>query len=194
MSDPRPWTYAALFGTLWGAAELSLGTVLNLGQVPLYGMLMAAIGLLCLVTLRRLQPRVGVCVLAGAVAAFLKIFAIGGLRLFPLIGIVGEAVLVELAMTLALSRHAGAILAGVLAMMAPPLQMLLTTRLVAGPEAVAGFFKAARATLARVGLEGVSGLAIVGLVLVPCALIGAAVGHLAWRVAGRVTRRLGGRP
>jgi len=194
MRDPRPWTYAALFGTLWGAAELSLGTVLSLSKVPLYGLLMTLIGLLCLVTLRRLQPRAGVCALAGAVAVFLKMFTIGGLYPGPLLGIAGEALLVELAFTLALSRQPGAILGGALAMVAPPLEMLATMRLLVGSEATAGYVEAARALLGLVGLGGMSALSVFSALLAGAAVAGAVAGHLAWRVAGRVERRLGGNP
>ena len=50
--DARPWTHAALFGALWGCMELSLGTLLQLGRVPLKGFLMGSLGMLCLVALR----------------------------------------------------------------------------------------------------------------------------------------------
>ena len=46
MRDPRPWTYSALFGVLWGVAEMSLGTVLRMARVPFYGILMAVLGLI----------------------------------------------------------------------------------------------------------------------------------------------------
>ena len=124
MRDARPWTYAALFGTLWGALELTIGTALHLAGVPLYGVLMSLIALVCLVTLRRLQPRFGVCALAGAVAIFLKIFALGGLRPGPMVGIGLAALLVELGFAICGSRALGAVVAGVLVTVAAPAQML----------------------------------------------------------------------
>ncbi len=71
LKDARPWTYAALFGALWGCLELSLGTVLHLGDVPMKGALMGSLGIICLLCLRRLQPHVGICLTAGTVAVFL---------------------------------------------------------------------------------------------------------------------------
>ena len=87
MKDVRPWTYAALFGTLWGALEATVGTAVYLGKVPLRGTLMGVIGLLCLVCLRRLQPRPGVCLLAGVGAGGRKRGSLGGLYPGPSIGI-----------------------------------------------------------------------------------------------------------
>jgi hypothetical protein len=76
--DARAWTRAALIGSLWGALELSVGSVLHLSRVPLTGMVMSAIALACLLTLRRLSPVPGVCLVAGAVALVVKVFGIGG--------------------------------------------------------------------------------------------------------------------
>ena len=99
MTDVRPWTYAALFGALWGALEATMGTALYLGRVPFNGTMMGIVGLLCLICLRRLQPRPGVCLLAGAVAVFLKVFTLGGFYTGTIIGITVEALSVEIAMT-----------------------------------------------------------------------------------------------
>ncbi len=46
VKDVRPWTYAALFGTLWGAIEATLGTAVHLGKLPLRGTIMGLAGLL----------------------------------------------------------------------------------------------------------------------------------------------------
>jgi hypothetical protein len=55
VKDVRPWTYAALFGTLWGAIEATLGTALYLSKLPLRGTIIGLAGLLCLVCLRRVS-------------------------------------------------------------------------------------------------------------------------------------------
>ncbi len=194
MSDPRPWTHAALYGTLWGAVELTAGTVLKLSRLPLAGTLLAVVGLACLVTLRRLQPRVGVCLLAGVVAAFLKVFALGGLVIGPMVGILGEALLVELAFTVAGAGLPGAVLAGALALMEAPLQKLTTTWLVLGSEAVVAVVRAAQRLVGRLGLAPPSPMALLAIVLGAAAALGAAAGAGAWRLAGRVERRLEGGP
>jgi hypothetical protein len=192
--DARPWTHAALFGALWGALELSLGTVLHLGRVPLKGLLMGSIGLLCLVALRRLQPRPGVCLLAGAVAVFLKIFTMGGLYPGPVIGIAGEAVIVELAFVLTQSSAAGAVLGGAGALAVNPLQMAIMTWIVAGPGAVRAIVAAVQSTADRIGLSGADGVTILASLAAASGGLGAVVGALAWSLAGRVQRRLGRSP
>lgn len=192
MSELRAWTAAVLFGTLWGALEVSLGSVLHLSRFPLRGIIMSSLGLLCLITLSRVSRRVGNSLLAGLVAAFLKIFALGGLYPGPLIGILMEAVVVELVLDLGGLRRISAMVAGACVLALTPLQMAVTVRLLAGPEAIAafgGFFESFSKTL---GLPPVS----IGMVLVLAAVstagMGLAVGWESWRISSRVLRRLEG--
>lgn len=191
MTDVRPWTYAALFGTLWGALEATVGTAAHLGQLPMRGTLMGLIGLLCLVCLRRLQNRPGVCLLAGAVAVFLKIFTLGGLFPGPIIGISVQALSVELAMTLAGGRAVGAAAGGALTLATNPLQKLATTWVVVGTEGIRAYFDLLAASAAAVGLEGLEPRVLVAAVVGWAACVGAAGGLWAFWVAGRVARRLG---
>jgi len=190
--DARAWTHAALFGSLWGAAEASLGTVLKAAHIPLAGLVMASIGVLCLLTVRRLQPAVGISLATGVVAAFLKVFSLGGLVLGPAAGVVAEAALVELAMSATGSSAIGALLGGALALAEAPLQMAFTAVVITGPEAAAALGKAARALASGLSLPAASPLAVLVAVTATSALAGAAVGGFSWRVAGRVARRVRG--
>ena len=194
MRDARAWTHAALFGSLWGAAEVSIGTVLKAAQVPLSGMVMAGIGVLCLLTARRLQPIPGVCLAAGTVAAFLKVFSLGGLIVGPVAGILAEAALVELAMTATRTSAVGAVLGGALAFAEAPLQMVFTVLVITGPQAAAALARVAQRLASGLSFPAASPAAVVGAVAVLAALLGAVVGGASWRVAGRVARRLGASP
>jgi hypothetical protein len=190
--DARAWTHAALFGGLWGAAEASLGTALKATNVPLSGLVMASVGVLCLLTVRRLQPTVGINLVTGAVAACLKIFSLGGLVIAPAAGILAEAALVELAMTATASSGFGAAVGGALALAEPPLQMVFTAVVITGPEAVAAIDKVSRTLAERLSFPAASPLAVFAAVSGVSALLGAVVGALSWRVAGRVARRVRG--
>ena len=192
MRDARPWTHAALFGALWGALEATLGTAVYLGKMPMRGAVMGLVGLLCLVCLRRLQPVPGVCLLAGVVAIFLKIFTLGGLYPGPIIGIAVQALAVEAAMTLSGGRSFGAAIGGACALATNPLQRLGMMWLVAGRETVGAYLGLIQEGAAAVGLRGLEPQVIVGAIVTANALLGAGGGLWAWWVAGRVRRRLAG--
>lgn len=194
MRDVRPWTYAALFGTLWGALEATLGTAVYLGKLPLRGTIMGLVGLLCLVCLRRLQPRPGVCLLAGVVAVFLKVFTLGGFYPGPIIGIAVQALALEIAMTGSGGRPIGAAVGGFIALATNPLQRLGMIWVVTGSEAVGAYLRLLEEAAAGLGLGGLRPAVIIGTIVVATGLVGAAGGLWAWWVAGRVMRRLGERP
>lgn len=187
MNDIRPWTAAALFGALWGALEATAGTALHLGRVPFRGEIMGLLGLVCLVCLRRLQPRFGVVVVAGLVAIFLKVFTLGGLVPGPLVGIAVQALAVELAFVVARGPWAAA-LGGAIALGTNPVQRVVTAWIVGGSEA-------ATAVLRAVGeLGGVDAMLVLTAFVSFAAAVGVVGGVASWRLAGRVQRRLGGEP
>jgi hypothetical protein len=191
VSDARAWTRAALIGSLWGALELSVGSVLHLSRLPLTGLVMAAIGLACLLTLRRISPVPGVCLVAGVVAVVVKVFGIGGLFPGPLIGIGVEALLVELAVSALPRGAAGAVVAGGLVFLWGPVQKLAMVRIVAGRDTIEAAVALAGRALAAVGLAGVGVGWAAGAIAALFAAAGGVVGWAAWRLAGRVAGRLG---
>jgi len=193
VKDVRPWTYAALFGTLWGAIEATLGTALYLSKLPMRGAIIGLAGLLCLVCLRRLQPRPGVCLLAGVVAVFLKIFTLGGLYPGPIIAISVQALALEIAFTASGSRAIGAAIGGFITLATNPLQMVLTMWVITGTVAVRSYLRLLQEAAAAVGLGGLKPEVVFASIVVAKGLIGFAGGFWAWWVAGRVMRRLGKR-
>ena len=187
MKDLRPWTHAALYGALWGALEATAGTALHLGRIPFRGEIMGLFGLVCLVCLRRLQPKVGVVLVAGLTAIFLKIFTLGGLYPGPLVGIGIQTLAVEFGFIVARGPWAAAI-GGIIAFGTNPVQRVITAWIVSGTEA-------ATAVLRAVGeLGGIDPRLVLAGFVSLAASMGAVGGVWAWRLAGRVERRLRGGP
>ncbi len=191
MRDARPWTYAALFGTLWGAIEATLGTAMYLSRLPMRGTVMGIAGLLCLVCLRRLQPKLGVCLLAGVAAIFVKVFTLGGFYTGPIIGMGVEAIAVEFAMAVTGGTAIGAALGGAVTLATNPFQKFLTLWVVAGTDGVRAYVRLFQESAAALGIEGVRPELIVGGIVAVTGAVGAAGGLWAWWVSGRVLRRLG---
>ncbi len=191
MIDARPWTAAALVGALWGALELSVGTALHLSRLPVRGMVMAALGLVCLVTLRRLRGGPGVCLLAGAIAAFLKVFTLGGLYPGPLIGILLEALVIEVVFDVFGPRRISAVVGGAIVLGLTPVQMTLMVWVVAGRHTVEATAQAAREGLVWLGLGVFSPGTVLGGVIAMAAGVGALAGWWAWSVSSGVNERLG---
>lgn len=101
----REWVFVGLFGALWGAAEMSLGTVLHLIFPPLadtflVGLIMASVGCLIALCGRLFVAHRGSVLLIGVIASILKAFSPGGVKSGPIIGIMTESLLMELGLLL----------------------------------------------------------------------------------------------
>jgi hypothetical protein len=193
VTDARPWTHAALFGSLWASVEITLGTLLAAGRVPMFGTLMASFGVLCMVTARRLQPAAGATLVMGLVVTFLKVFFAGGLALGAVVGILSQALLVELAFTATRSALPGAVAGAALALATAPLQRFLYAFLIAGSDSVAALDEALRGLARTFGIAGSATLALMAYVVGFNLLVGALLGGFSWRLAGRVRARVRGR-
>jgi hypothetical protein len=91
----RQLSYAVVFGTLWGTAEMTAGGLLHALYVPFAGILLAAVGAAILACQRALCPVRGITLTTGCLAAGIKIFSMGGLNLYALLAVLMEALLAE---------------------------------------------------------------------------------------------------
>jgi hypothetical protein len=95
----RELVLLGVFGALWGAAEMSLGSVLHMMNVPMTGMFMSAIGLTVALIGRLFVNRPGATFFIGVIAALLKMFSFGSVVIYPVFGILMEALLADAALT-----------------------------------------------------------------------------------------------
>jgi ABC-type thiamin/hydroxymethylpyrimidine transport system permease subunit len=117
----RELVYIAIFGAIWGALELTLGSYLHvifppLADTFLVGLIMASLGAIVALIGRLFVPRTGSVFMISVVAAIIKMFSLGGVVIGPLVAILAEGLLMELGLLVA-RRPArwGFVLAGVLA-------------------------------------------------------------------------------
>jgi hypothetical protein len=90
----------AVFGTLWGVVEISLGSVLHAVNLPMSGLVLSAVGLFVVLIGRLFVPRRGSTLFIGVIAMILKVFSIGNVVIGPMIGILMEAVLADVVLSL----------------------------------------------------------------------------------------------
>jgi len=107
----RDLVTVAVFGALWGAAEMSLGAVLHALALPFAGLLMTAIGMLIALTGYRFVPRRGSVLAIAAVCVLLKALSLGSIVLSPMLAILIEGLLAELGLALGGRRTGPAALA-----------------------------------------------------------------------------------
>lgn len=183
------WAYAAAFGAAWGSLEIVVGSFLHATHVPLTGPILATAGAALLVAERQLVTARGVCLATGLVAAACKSLSPGGVILAPMLGIAGEAALVELALLVAPRRAGSAALAGLLASWFPVAQKLLMQLVLYGTGILTLYTAAIRRVAQWLGGGPGLGWVLVAGAAAALGVVGATGGVLGLR-AGRECRRL----
>ena len=184
----------AVFGALWGAVEISLGTVLKTLHVPLSGVVLAAIGLMVALIGRVFVPKRGATLFTGLIAMLLKLFSLGGVVLGPMVGIIAEAVIAEIVLSLA-KRPTRFIftLAGGLGVLWTLIHPFFTGLLFFGREPFEVWLDLLNEGHRVLGLSEEAAIWIVlGLVALRL-VIGGLAGLLAWGLGGQLRTRLDGR-
>jgi hypothetical protein len=192
----RDWVYVAVFGALWGALEMTLGAYLHVLFPPLAntfftGLIMAGLGAVIALVGRYFVPRTGAVLSIGIITALLKVVSLGGVKVGPLVAILAEAILMEVAL---LSRTAPTrwrvVLAGSLAVSWNFFHKFVMMRLLYGQGITEVYLKMVQEGSQLLGLDVGYAVAIIGVLFLIRVVVGAAAGWLAWDLGRLVARRV----
>jgi hypothetical protein len=192
----RMWVYIGLFGSLWGAAEITLGSALHLVFPPLantflVGLIMTSIGCSVALTGRRFVPRRGGILLIGLIAAILKAIGPGTVKIGPMIAIMAESLLMEAGLLFRTeSTRSGCILAGMLALSWNFFHRFMMMGLLYGKGIAEIAVRMAGEANGVFGLDERNLLVVLIVLLVIRVLCGALCGLAAWTLGDRIRRRV----
>ncbi len=181
----------ATFGAVWGALEMTLGSLLHTFNVPQAGVVMTAIGIVVLLTGYTFVPRRGAVFMMGLTTAFVKMFSLGGLVLNPMLAIVMESLLVEVGLRAGRTSRGRFMLAGVLGSSWNFVHPFITQGLLAGWGVFRVYAWLVQGGARLFGLPPAYGWLIFVLLLAIKVVAGLAAGYVGWEVAETVRRRLG---
>ena len=182
----------AVFGALWGLVEISLGSVLKTLNIPLSGVVLAAIGLTIVLVGRVFVPRRGSTLFIGVIAMLLKLFSLGGVIIGPMVGILSEALVAEIVLSLAgKPRRSAFVLAGALGVGWVLLQPFITNPLLFGRTLFTVWLDLLDRGSQLLGLDASAGLWIFLAFLAIYMAAGSLVGWFSWDIARLLQVRLG---
>lgn len=182
----------AVFGTLWGLSEISLGSVIKSLNIPFGGALLSAIGLVIALVGRAFVPKKGSTLFVGVIAMLLKLFSLGGVIIGPMVGIFSEALLAEIFLSLTGSpRRFSFVLAGALGVTWSLVQPFVTGPLLFGRTLFVVWLDLLDAGTRLLGLDASAAFAIVLTLLVIYLSIGGTAGWLSWDLARQLKTRTG---
>lgn len=180
----RFWAHAATFGALWGALEATVGSFLHALHVPFAGVFLASCGAALLLALRVVHPVRGVVLAAGAVCACVKMIAPSTMVLGPMVGILVESLLVEIACAPLGANPGSAIVGGALATVWSLSQKVLTQIVLFGAPVVEWTLQILKSAEAWFKLPRGGGLWVIVVFVSVIALLGSLGGLMGLR-AGR---------
>jgi hypothetical protein len=188
----------AVFGAVWGAAEISLGALLRSAAFPMHGMFMAGIGIIIMLVARRTlsasgQRGRGSSLAIGVVAAAILPLSISRGIIPAMLGIMAEAACLEVTLYAGCPTRWRFALAGLVAALVPPVQMILWLAAQYGPAVLSHFREILliKQGGAKLGLAGQTAATLLAVALVVSAVYGLACGMLAWSIAKQILTRLG---
>lgn len=185
----------AIFGTLWGIVEMTLGGVLKSLNVPMSGMVLAAIGLLIVMIGRRFVPKRGTTLFIGVIATVLKLFSLGGVIVGPMVGILTEALVAEIVLSIKKEpSRLQMVLAGALGVVWVVAQPFVTGPLLWGRTLFVVWLDFLDAASRNLGLDSSAIFVVISIYVLIHLVVGAIAGFLAWEIGDQVSARLGKKP
>jgi ABC-type thiamin/hydroxymethylpyrimidine transport system permease subunit len=182
----------AVFGTLWGLSEISLGSVLKSLNVPFSGAVLSAIGLTIALVGRLFVPKKGSTLFIGVIAMLLKLFSLGGVIIGPMVGIIAEALVAEIVLSLlGKPRLFSFLLAGAFGVAWTLVQPFITGPLLFGRSLFVVWLDLLDTGSRMLGLKENAVLWIVIALLAIYLFIGGLAGWLGWNIAKQLQTRLG---
>ena len=190
MSGLRRTAYLAVFGAVWGGMEMMLGGVLHGFHIPMRGMVMASVGAFLICSARLWIGGPWTAVSMGVVAAFLKLFSVGGLVILPATAIIMESITAEICFFILGDKVLGCAAAGAGVVVYTVLHRILAILLIyrAEIEEMIRLFSAESSLFEKIGLfSTVIVLTVYTLIHI---IIGGIVGLTAYYAVGRARRRM----
>ena len=184
----RSITYIAVFGSLWGFSEATLGTTLHMFRVPFAGLVLTVIALNVILIARAFHNVPGSTLSIAFLAAVIKAVSFSTVKIGPIVGILLEGALAEGILTLMGTGRTGFITAGIALGMYPLIQSIVTRTVLFGSAFVPMILDLARGLSERFG--GNLGWFLLCLYVVLHLLIGLAASLIAWAVRRRTAAEL----
>ena len=182
----------AVFGALWGVIEMSFGSVIKSLNIPFSGAVLAAIALSIAMVSRLFVPQRGSTLFVGVIATLLKLFSIGNIIIGPMVGILGEAIVVELVFSITNRQTRFTfLLAGGLGVLGTLVQPFATGLLFFGRTPFVVWLDMLDNGSRMLGLNSTAVVWIVAGLVAVHLVIGAVAGWLAWDVGLQLRNRLG---
>lgn len=181
-SLPQAWREAAVFGALWGAVEITIGSFLYATRLPLKGVFLSSLAAAVLVASHMLIRRPWFPLRAALICVALRTLAPDGIRGGLMFALLFQGFEVSLFFILLRSPLLAGIAAGITAAVASQIQSFVVRLFTYGADFWDLFLSLLNKAERLFHLDSGNGWAIVSGYLILVGLVGATGGLLGWKV------------
>ncbi|MFO7691895.1 MAG: nucleoside-triphosphatase [Vicinamibacterales bacterium] len=185
---PVVWKRAAIYGSLWAASEIVVGSFLHNLRIPFAGSFLAAFGVLVMTAGHRSCPERGLIWRSAVVCALMKSISPSAVILGPMVGIAMEGVLLEACVRLLGGHAAGYLVGGALAVSWSMVQRMLTALIAFGPDVVRLYVEAYNFASRSLGVTRFGPFDLIATLIAAEWVVGATAAALGLSIARRATR------
>lgn len=178
----------AVFGTLWGFIEATLGNALHLLNLPFSGSILASIALIIILIARIHNPTRGSTFLMALIAAFIKALSFATVKLNPFIAIIMEGTLIEVALLVFRPGRLGFFVSGLIMAIYPIIQTIVTKTILFGANFVPIILELAQGFSDRIGFN--AGWWMLGIYLIAQIILPLGAAYFAWILKKRLSQQL----
>ncbi|MEA3286225.1 MAG: hypothetical protein U9Q77_02450 [Candidatus Marinimicrobia bacterium] len=182
--DRRSLVYIAIFGTLWGICEATIGTTLHLLHIPLAGAILASIGMSIVLIARVYNPVRGATLLMALIAASIKMLSFSTVKLGPFVAIVIEGLLLEMVLTIQGTGRMAFMTSAIIVAIYPIFQTIMTKSIMFGSSFVPVILELVEGFSQRVGYQ--AGWLMLGLYLLIHFLFAFTAMIFSWKIIQRL--------
>lgn len=176
------WRRAAVYGSLWAAVEVVVGSFLHNLRIPFAGSLLAAVGVMLMTAGHRAFPERGLIWRSALVCALMKSVSPSAVILGPMIGILMEGVLLEAMVRAARGRLPGYLVGGALAVSWSMVQRIANAVIAFGPNVVRLYVDAYQYAARSLGVSSFGPFDLVGAMVGLEMVAGGIAAAAGWRL------------
>ena len=181
-------TTIAVFGTLWGFIEATLGNALHLLNLPFSGTILASIALIIILIARIYNPEKGSTFLMAVIAAFIKAISFSTVKIGPFVAILMEGILIEIVFLIFKPSRIGFMLTGIVMALYPLIQTIVTKTILFGSNFIPVILELADGFSRKIGYN--AGWWILGLYIAAQITLPLVAAYSTWIIRSKLLDRL----
>ncbi len=190
-SSDTKWLKSAVIGSVWGANEIIIGSFFHNLNMPLTGTFLAMIGVVLLVAMHRIWKDNGLFWRAGLICAVMKSVSPSSIILLPMIGIMTEAILLELCVRSLGKNPVAYLVGGALAVLSTLFYRIFGFIIFYGFNIVDLFLNVYQFAVKQLKIESFGPWELILMLVIAYALLGILAAFLGLRIAGKALRSPG---